>query len=127
MQKFCPVEQIPSCGISMMVRSSAGDLKLLDGNAEVNISCGAAISPGLCIDLCEQIPQSGKNVSISAAADTVYNIVEALAAGFTTVVYGFIRKICRKAVRAAGGFRRIRVLPVRCRMAQLAFAGGLRL
>ena len=127
MQKSSLVDEIPQREISLTVDWSVSDFLVLDRTSEVSISCISEVSPGMCIDLCGEFPRSERSISVSVSGETVYGIIEALAAEFTTVVYGFIRSICRKAERIADTFRRMKLLPVRCRMAQLSFAGGLRL
>ncbi len=112
--------------VSLSVPLTSGDFCVVDTAAEVNISCVVEIRAEKSIGLQGEVP-AGRMFTVGKSGKELYRVVESLAAGFTAVVKGIFSRICREVVRIAEKFRREKMVPVRCRMAKLAFAGGLRL
>ena len=127
MQGSYQFENMTQPGITLTVELFTGGYRISGSSAEVSISCASKIVPGVCVGLCVKAASGGRMISVSAAADTVYGVVREVAEKFTTVVYSVLRRICRKAGNFRKYFRAVRLHPSRCRMAQLSFAGGLRL
>ena len=121
-------QELPQNNISLRADLNAGKFRVLGSSAEISISCVSAVSPGVCIDLCGKVQPCGQWISIEASGKSSYGFIESLAIGFTAVVYGCFRRVFRGTKHLADSFcHAAAALPVRCRMAKLAFAGGLRL
>ena len=112
--------------ITLNAEAFAGDFCVVDTAAEVNISSVTESMTEKSIGLQGEVP-AGRMFTVGKSGKELYRVVESLAADFMAVVYGFFCRVCRKAVRKAEKFRREKMVPVHCRMAKLAFAGGLRL
>ncbi|MBO7329550.1 MAG: hypothetical protein J6W00_12360 [Lentisphaeria bacterium] len=126
MQKMYLADAKKMPEITLNAGAFAGDFCVVDTAAEVNISCVVEIRAEKSIGL-QGKTDPGKVFTVRESGKVLYRVVESLVAGFTAVVYGFFCRVCRKMVRIAEKFRREKMVPVRCRMAKLAFAGGLRL
>ena len=126
MQKMYLVDEKTLPEVSLSVPLTAGDFCVLDTAANVNISCSQEVEKVESIGLQGEVP-AGRMFTVERSEKELYRIVESRAAGFTAVVKGFFCRIYRKVMRVAKKFRRENIVPVRCRMAKLAFAGGVRL
>ena len=126
MQKKYLVDETRLPEVSLRVPLTAGNFCVLDTAAKVNISCIQEEKKVESIGLQGKVP-AGRMFTVGRSGKELYRVVESLAAGFTAVVKGIFCRICREVVRIAEKFRREKMVPVRCRMAKLAFAGGLRL
>ena len=126
MQKMYLVDEKTLLEVSLSVPLTAGDFCVLDTAANVNISCSQEVEKVESIGLRGEVP-AGEMFTVGRSEKELYRVVESLAAGFTAVAKGIFSRICREVVRIAEKFRREKMVPVRCRMAKLAFAGGLRL
>lgn len=126
MQKMYLADAKKMPEITLNAAAFAGDFCVVDTAAEVNISCVSEIMAEKSIGL-QGKTNPGRVFTVRESGKVLYRVVESLVAGFTAVVYGFFCRVCRKMVRIVESFRSMRKLPVRCRMAKLSFAGGLRL
>ncbi len=120
--------ELVQSAISLRAELCSGDFRVLGSPAKVSISCVSEVSPGLCINLCGKVQPCGQAISVRATAKSRYRVITSQAIGFTAVVYGCIIRICRRVKFRVDKFCRATAdLTVRPRMAQLSFAGGLRL
>ena len=126
MQKMYLVDEKRLPEVSLSVPLTAGNFCVLDTAAKVNISCIQEEEKVESIGLRCEVP-AGRMFTLGRSGKELYRVVESLVEGFTAVVKGIFCRICREVVRIAEKFRREKMVPVRCRMAKLAFAGGLRL
>ena len=83
---------------------------------------------GICFNTAAPELPVGEVITVKVNGCRIYRVIEALAAGFTAVVYGLIGRVLAKIRCKISKFAVDRqVMPVRSRMAKLSFAGGLRL